>query len=1175
MVRKRVVSIASLLVVIVFMAFIVIFNNQSLASANVVSSPVFAAENTTIIYESGMIYEDGNLGYLDVGYQGTFGVPLEAQVLLKFNLPTIPAGYEVETASLYLPVTGGTFQATTNFSLKVSTSTNHSWAQDSGITSPPDPTSGSTQSRLLSNNVPQLKPTLAPFNFTSYISRESAEPDPRATFILSGMTAQEAAEAGITHADHFIQMTENHAHDGSLGPYLIITYSEIVNIEITGVVDGGLYNTNPTPTFNIGTATLNGSPFTSGTQITAEGSYTLTVTAGSQSETIQFQIDKTPPTGTVIVNQGNQYTNSSSVLISISPDAGVTDITHIQYSINGTPFSEIPNVPVFLLSIGSNDGDKVLKFKLVDRAGNQSTEYQRTITRDTEVPTGSIVINNGNVYTTNREITLNLSLGNGVTDVVAVQFSNNNSSWSGVEAFSSIKSYTLPTGDGNKTVYVRLIDRAGNITVIHNSIILDTTAPTGTLTLITPSVTNATTVLLTVTSSNTDYMELGETGQDYGDSVVYSASPQSYTLQDTEEDGVKTLQIRLSDLAGNTTVLTQTVTLDREIPTGTVVVNEGKTYANDSDVAVEVTPAAGVTDIVNIRYSVNGSAPTTIAYTNNFTIDVGSIDGAKAIILQLIDGAGNESVEYSSTVTLDTVPPTGTVAINGGAAYATDREVTLGFTLGAGVTDVVAVQFSNDDATWSAEQTYEASMSYTLPAGDGSKTVYVRFIDRAGNMGSAEASIVLDTTAPIVTGVTDGESYNSSRTITFNEGTATLNGQNFISGSPVDAEGSYVLVVTDAAGNSITLAFTIIKYSVGYDGNGATEGAVPLDSQTYEAGSSVTVADNVGSLVKTGFTLIGWNTEADGSGKSYVANDAFHINEADVMLYAAWEINHYTLSFESNGGSLVALQNKPYNEQATEPTVPSRPGYSFGGWFKEAALLNQWNFTKDVITTDKTLYANWIINNSSNNNGGGSNPLPSQNLIPVPTPNPQPTPEEPKAEPEPPVVTFDDLSGHWAKGMIEELASQGIIAGYPDGSFHPNEHIKRHHMALLFTRAFKFEPIREAVSFSDVSPSHPYYEAIMSLQQAGIVDGANGAFNPNHSLTRSEMAKILTLAFEIKPGGTVAFQDVPTTHWSYDYIAALAELEIVLGDNGKFKPDEPVTRAQFVAMMYRALNVIQ
>ncbi|MGE6575097.1 hypothetical protein ACQKFM_09265 [Paenibacillus xylanexedens] len=66
---------------------------------------------------------------------------------------------------------------------------------------------------------------------------------------------------------------------GNEGTYSMITSS--VDIEITGVDDGRLYNTNVTPQFNIGTATLNGSPFTSGTQINAEGSYTLTVTAGS------------------------------------------------------------------------------------------------------------------------------------------------------------------------------------------------------------------------------------------------------------------------------------------------------------------------------------------------------------------------------------------------------------------------------------------------------------------------------------------------------------------------------------------------------------------------------------------------------------------------------------------------------------------------------------------------------------------------------------------------------------------------------------------------------------------------------------------------------------------------------------------------------------------------------
>ncbi|REK74828.1 InlB B-repeat-containing protein [Paenibacillus paeoniae] len=1406
---KKFVSRGSMLLVIFCMAIIVFLNSQSVASANIPPTPIFASEDTTIIYEginASLIYENGDLGYLDVGYRGTFGVPVEAQVLLKYDLPPIPAGYEIETASLYIPVSGGNLQPTTNFSLKISTSTNHSWTQDSNITSPPAPTSGSTQTRILANNAPLLKPTLAPFNFTSYIVDESLKANPKATFILSGMNAQEAASNGINNLEHYIQMTETNVGNGTLGPYLIISYSQLPTIEITGVTDGGLYNTNVTPQFNAGTATLNGSPFVSGTAVSSEGAYTLTVTAGSQQKTVQFRIDKTPPTGTIIVNLGNQYTNSSAVSISISPDAGVTDITHIQYSVNGNPFTQMPYVPSFMLSIGNNDGDKVLKFKLVDGAGNASIEYERTITRDTEVPTGSIVINNGNVYTTTSGVTLNLSLGNGVTDVVGVQFSDNNSSWSGVEAFSPIKSYTLPVGDGNKTVYVRLIDRADNITIIQDSIILDTTvptgtvvvnngsdytnnanvyvnitpdagvtdiasirysingglpttiaytssftihvgstdglkaitlqlidnagnespvynsnvtldtepptgtvainggatyatdqevtldftlgadvtdvvsvqfsndnltwsseqaysasmsytlpagdgnktvyvrfidragntgtaqasivldttAPTGTITLLTPSITNSLHVSFTVSSSNADYMEFGETGLAYGALAAYSASPQSYTLQETV-DGVKTLQVRLSDLAGNTTVLTLDVTLDRTLPTGAVSVNNGNAYTIDSNVIVDITPDAGVTDIANIRYSINGGTATTIAYTSSFQIDVGSTDGLKAITIRLIDHAGNESPVYSSNVTLDTEPPTGTVAINGGATYATDQEVTLDFTLGAGVTDVVSVQFSNDNLTWSSEQAFSASMSYTLPAGDGNKAVYVRFIDRAGNTGLDQSSITLDNTAPIVTGVADGESYGSLRTIAFNEGTATLNGNVFINGSTVSAEGSYVLIVTDEAGNSITITFSIFKYRVSYDGNGATEGLVPVDIQTYETGNTVSVVNHIGSLVKTGFTFIGWNTEADGSGTSYVANDTFTISTVNVTLYATWEMNHYTVSFESDGGNVVANQTKSYNEWATEPDVPTKSGFTFGGWYKEITLTNQWSFDNDRVTANTTLYAKWTANNSS----GGYVPPPilrytvhfetngadvigslvivnDSKLTELPTPVKEgfifggwyhDTALTQKWDyekdrvttnttlyakwiavmtPDPkPVVKFKDISGHWAQEMIEELASQGIITGYADGSFKPNESIQRQHMALIFMRAFELEPVRELESFSDVSPNHANYEAIALLQQAGIVDGTNGRFNPSEPVTRAQMAKIVALALKIELSGTSPFQDVPSTHWSYAYVAALAELEILLGDNGKFNPDEPVTRAQFVAMMYRALQLKQ
>ncbi len=74
----------------------------------------------------------------------------------------------------------------------------------------PTPTSGSTQSRLLDIFIPVHKPTLAPFDFTSYVLEESTKANPRATFILSAFSAEEAQIAGILFRDHYIQTTETH-----------------------------------------------------------------------------------------------------------------------------------------------------------------------------------------------------------------------------------------------------------------------------------------------------------------------------------------------------------------------------------------------------------------------------------------------------------------------------------------------------------------------------------------------------------------------------------------------------------------------------------------------------------------------------------------------------------------------------------------------------------------------------------------------------------------------------------------------------------------------------------------------------------------------------------------------------------------------------------------------------
>jgi type II secretory pathway pseudopilin PulG len=111
--------------------------------------------------------------------------------------------------------------------------------------------------------------------------------------------------------------------------------------------------------------------------------------------------------------------------------------------------------------------------------------------------------------------------------------------------------------------------------------------------------------------------------------------------------------------------------------------------------------------------------------------------------------------------------PEGNVTIANGATYTTQTQVTLALSVTSG--SAVTMQFSTDNATWSTAVAYNTSTIYTLPTGDGTVTVYARFINGGGTAGSSTSdSIILDTTAPdppsglIATSTTSG----STKTVT-------------------------------------------------------------------------------------------------------------------------------------------------------------------------------------------------------------------------------------------------------------------------------------------------------------------------------------------------------------------------------------------------------------------------
>ncbi|WPK10302.1 putative Ig domain-containing protein [Lysinibacillus louembei] len=339
----------------------------------------------------------------------------------------------------------------------------------------------------------------------------------------------------------------------------------------------------------------------------------------------------------------------------------------------------------------------------------------------------------------------------------------------------------------------------------------------------------------------------------------------------------------------------------------------------------------------------------------------------------------------------------------------------------------------------------------------------------------------------------------------------------------------------------------------------ATDADLPINSLTYSLEGAPT-----GASINATTGVFTWTPSATQSSKEYtftvkvsdgsltdeevitVTIKVVHGNNStiDVPASTGTTVNALTITLHTNGGTAIAPIDINYNTKVGDLPVPIREGYRFEGWYQDEALTKRW-VEETILQENISLYAKWTA-------------------LPIEEPEP--------SQPPKPIVPFHDVERHWAKEMIEELTALGIIQGFEDGTFRPNAPISRMHVAVLLSRVFSLDAVREADGFSDVPSTHPYYEAIQALQQAGIIDGASGAFLPAENMTRAQLAKVLVGVLGLTPEGTSSFADVASTHWSAGYIATLEREGITLGDNGHFRPNEPVTRAQFVAFLYRIMQ---
>ena len=101
-------------------------------------------------------------------------------------------------------------------------------------------------------------------------------------------------------------------------------------------------------------------------------------------------------------------------------------------------------------------------------------------------------------------------------------------------------------------------------------------------------------------------------------------------------------------------------------------------------------------------------------------------------------------------------------------------------------------------------------------------------------------------------------------------------------------------------------------------------------------------------------------------------------------MYAKWDINRYIVTFNADGGTPAPVQQiRDHGSKVMNLTAMTRTDYTFGGWFKEPAFINQWNFATDTVTADTVLYAKWTLNQYTVtfNINSGSGTVPSAQTV--------------------------------------------------------------------------------------------------------------------------------------------------------------------------------------------------
>ena len=373
------------------------------------------------------------------------------------------------------------------------------------------------------------------------------------------------------------------------------------------------------------------------------------------------------------------------------------------------------------------------------------------------------------------------------------------------------------------------------------------------------------------------------------------------------------------------------------------------------------------------------------------------------------------------------------------------------------------------------------------------------------------------------------------------------------------------------AKNTAKLKLAVPTYTVTYDGNGADSGKT-TDNTAYATGAKATVKAN--GYTRDDYTFTGWNTKADGSGKSYAEGDPIEML-GNVVLYAQWTRN--SSHDDDDDKYFFAIQK-----------VDAQDGHALNGAkFKLYQLdKNDRIVNRRVVETRQQSSKNGIalfgVDNKNSYDGiwyYAEVSAPEGYVL-------DNTEHKIKAtdfyDSLSTAVKYADTVRNY-RGTTPDLLNDSdhfaYVIGYMDGNVRPYGLISRAETTTIFFRLLK-DSVRDgnlltSNTYTDVADDYWANTAISTMTGLGIVQGrSTTTFDPKAPITRTQFAAICARFDTGKSSGTQSFTDIKG-HWAEKYIERAAELGWIKGfEDGSFRPDTYITRAQAMTMINRVLNRI-